>query len=126
MSCLEIILSRILERKLRLEMGRKLDSSLADREGFLSRGVIVACLKEGGNVDSRRHRLSRLVMGRRRASRHFLSRNVGTMSREHEELLEERMIWRTSSVEVGEKERNGGGVVGGAMWGEQLERGIAA
>lgn len=53
--------------------------------------MIVACLKEGGKVDSSKQRLSRLVMGISRASRHFFSRKVGIMSRVQEELLDESM-----------------------------------
>jgi hypothetical protein len=84
----------------------------------------MACLNEGGKVFSERQRLMRVVMGRRRASRHCFRRKVGRMSREQEALELERMIERISSGEVGRKEERGGELESGWISGERLEGGI--
>ena len=54
--------SRILEMKLRFEIGRKLLRSSVDRDGFLRRGCTRACLNDDGKMPSERERLTRLVM----------------------------------------------------------------
>ena len=54
--------SRILEMKLRFEIGRKLLRSSVDRDGFLRRGWTRACLNDDGKIPSERERLTRLVM----------------------------------------------------------------
>ena len=54
--------SRILEMKLRFEIGRKLLRSSVDRDGFLRRGWIRACLNDDGKIPSERERLTRFVM----------------------------------------------------------------
>jgi hypothetical protein len=82
---------------------------------------MIACLKGVGKEFSRRQRLSKLVIGMRSASRHFLRRNVGMVSRMQEELLEERIRRLTSSGVVGEKDCKGGGVAGGGKWGGKVE-----
>ena len=56
----------------------------------------MACLKEEGKVASEMQRLRRVVIGRRRESRHCLRRKVGRISREQMELEEERIRFRTS------------------------------
>jgi|SRR5580698_7077515 hypothetical protein len=56
-----------------------------------------------------------VVIGGRRESRQDLSRKVGMISREHEELEDRDMAERTSSGVAGRKsERTGGGGLGGA------------
>ena len=50
--------SRILEMKLRLEIGRKLLRSSVDRDGFLRRGWTRACLNDDGKIPSERERLT--------------------------------------------------------------------
>ena len=52
--------SRILEMKLRFEIGRKLLRSSVDRDGFLRRGWTRACLNDDGKIPSERERLTRL------------------------------------------------------------------
>lgn len=81
----------------------------------------MACLRSDGNLDSARQRLRKVVIGGKSASRQDLRRNVGMMSSEQEESGEERMILRTSSVVVGEKELKNGGVTGGEICGEERE-----
>ena len=54
--------SRILEMKLRFEIGRKLLRSSVDRDGFLRRGWTRACLNDDGKIPSERERLTRFVM----------------------------------------------------------------
>ena len=46
--------SRILEMKLRFEIGRKLLRSSVDRDGFLRRGWTTACLNDDGKIPSER------------------------------------------------------------------------
>ena len=46
--------SRILEMKLRFEIGRKLLRSSVDRDGFLRRGWTRACLNDDGKIPSER------------------------------------------------------------------------
>ena len=53
---------RILEMKLRFEIGRKLLRSSVDRDGFLRRGCTRACLNDDGKIPSERERLTRFVM----------------------------------------------------------------
>ena len=73
----------------------------------------MACLKEEGKVASEMQRLRRVVIGRRRESRHCLRRKVGRISRGQVELDEERIRFRTSSgvVEV-RRFKVGGGTSG--------------
>ena len=56
--------SRILEMKLRFEIGRKLLRSSVDRDGFLRRGWTRACLNDDGKIPSerKRYRLTKFVM----------------------------------------------------------------
>ena len=54
--------SRILEMKMRFEIGRKLLRSSVDRDGFLRRGWTRACLNDDGKIPSERERLTRFVM----------------------------------------------------------------
>lgn len=79
----------------------------------------MACLRSDGKLDSVRQRLRNVVIGGKRASRQDLRRNVGRISRGHEESGEERMIFRTSSVVVGEKELKIGGLTGGDVYGDE-------
>ena len=58
--------SRILEMKLRFEIGRKLLRSSVDRDGFLRRGCTRACLNDDGKIPSERERLTRLFTFRSR------------------------------------------------------------
>ena len=46
--------SRILEMKMRFEIGRKLLRSSVDRDGFLRRGWTRACLNDDGKIPSER------------------------------------------------------------------------
>ena len=48
--------SRILEIKLRFEIGRKLLRSSVDRDGFLRRGWTRACLNDDGKIIGKRER----------------------------------------------------------------------
>ena len=71
-------------------------------------------MKSDGKTPSERERLIRVVIGSIRASMHDLRRNVGMISRAHEELDDPEIERRTSSVVVGVKqESKGGGVVEG-------------
>ena len=54
--------SRILEMKMRFEIGRKLLRSSVDKDGFLRRGWTRACLNDDGKIPSERERLTRFVM----------------------------------------------------------------
>ena len=82
---------------------------------FLRRGVTLACLKIEGKVDSVKQRFKSIVIGGKRASRQDFRSQVGMMSREQEELGEERMRDLTSSSVVGAKLDKRGGATSGAM-----------
>ena len=82
---------------------------------FLRSGVTLACLKIVGKVDSDKQRFRSVVIGGRRASRQDLRSQVGIISREQEELGEERMRDLTSSTVVGAKPDKRGGATSGAM-----------
>ena len=70
----------------------------------------MADLKSSEKMDSEMERLMRVVMGRRKASRHDLRRDVGIRSREQVASEEDSMADRTSSIVTGENvEREGGG-----------------
>ena len=70
----------------------------------------MADLNSSGKIDSEMERLIRVVMGRRKASRHDLRRDVGIRSREQVASEEDSMADRTSSIVAGENvEREGGG-----------------
>ena len=70
----------------------------------------MADLNSSGKMDSEIVRLMRVVMGRRKASRHDLRRGVGIRSREQVASEEDSMADRTSSIVAGEnEEREGGG-----------------
>ena len=74
----------------------------------------MADLNSLGKMDSEMERLMRVVIGRRRESRHDLRRHVGIRSREQVASEEDSMAVRTSSIVAGEKvERKGGGEGGG-------------
>ena len=62
--------SRILEMKLRFEIGRKLLRSSVGRDGFLRRGWTRACLNDDGKIPSERERLTRFVMNSVAYTRH--------------------------------------------------------
>ena len=49
--------SRILEIKLRFEIGRKLLRSSVDRDGFLRRGWTRACLNDDGKIPKKIHKI---------------------------------------------------------------------
>ena len=82
---------------------------------FLRRGRTAADLKECGKMPSESARLMILVMGRRRESRHDLSKKVGMISRAQEALEDLRIEIFTSSVFAGGKEERGGGTSGGSV-----------
>src|SRR5213083_935092 len=68
----------------------------------------MAVLNSSGKMDSEIERLMRVVMGRRKASRHDLRRDVGIRSREQVASEEDSMADRTSSIVEGENvERQG-------------------
>jgi len=63
----------------------------------------MACLNERGNVPSLKARFTMLVIGWARTSRQDLSRKVGIVSREQDELVDCEMALRTSSRVAGVK-----------------------
>src|SRR3954464_12842213 len=70
----------------------------------------MADLNSLGKMDSEMERLMRVVIRRRRESRHDLRRRVGIRSREQVASEEDSMADRTSSIVAGENvEREGGG-----------------
>ena len=73
--------SRILEIKLRFEIGRKLLKSSVDRDGFLRRGWTRACLNDDGQIPSERERLTRFVMIGPSSLKQSFRRKVGMESR---------------------------------------------
>ena len=83
--------SRILEMKLRFEIGRKLLRSSVDRDGFLRRGCTRACLNDDGKIPSERERLTRLVMIGPSSLKQSFKRKVGMESRGHCLLSEAEM-----------------------------------
>ena len=72
--------SRILEMKLRFEIGRKLLRSSVDRDGFLRRGWTRACLNDDGKIPSERERLTRFVMIGPSSLKQSFRRKVGMES----------------------------------------------
>ena len=68
-----------------------------------------AHLKESGKVPEESDRFTMVVMGPRRAWRHFLRRKVGMRSRGQVESEEARMASETSEAEAGGKAESGGG-----------------
>jgi hypothetical protein len=91
---------------------------------FLRRGVIKACLKGDGKVDSERQRLRSVVIGGRRESKQDLRSQVGIISSAQEELDDERIRDLTSSAVVGEKLERIGGARSGAMCGDERDEDI--
>ena len=86
--------SRILEMKLRFEIGRKLLRSSVDRDGFLRRGWTRACLNDDGKIPSERERLTRFVMIGPSSLKQSFRRKVGMESRGHCLLSEAEMsLW---------------------------------
>ena len=83
--------SRILEMKLRFEIGRKLLRSSVDRDGFLRRGWTRACLNDDGKIPSERERLTRFVMIGPSSLKQSFRRKVGMESRGHCLLSEAEM-----------------------------------
>ena len=83
--------SRILEMKLRFEIGRKLLRSSVDRDGFLRRGWTSACLNDDGKIPSERERLTRFVMIGPSSLKQSFRRKVGMESRGHCLLSEAEM-----------------------------------
>ena len=75
--------SRILEMKLRFEIGRKLLRSSVDRKGFLRRGCTRACLNGDGKIPSERERLTRFVRIGPSSLKQSFERKVGMETREH-------------------------------------------
>ena len=75
--------SRILEMKLRFEIGRKLLRSSVDRDGFLRRGWTRACLNDDGKIPSERERLTRFVMIGPSSLKQSFRRKVGMESMGH-------------------------------------------
>ena len=75
--------SRILEMKMRFEIGRKLLRSSVDRDGFLRRGWTRACLNDDGKFPSERERLTRFVMIGPSSLKQSFKRKVGMESRGH-------------------------------------------
>lgn len=73
--------SRILERKGRLEMGRKLSRLSGSRPGFFRRGEIVASLRVGGTVPELREVFMMLLMSGARVLRQAFKRGEGMGSR---------------------------------------------
>ena len=69
--------SRILEMKMRFEIGRKLLRSSVDRDGFLRRGWTRACLNDDGKIPSERERLTRFVMIGPSSLKQSFKRKVG-------------------------------------------------
>ena len=82
--------SRILEMKMRFEIGRKLLRSSVDRDGFLRRGWTRACLNDDGKIPSERERLTRFVMIGPSSLKQSFKRKVGIchISVEKEEIIE--------------------------------------
>ena len=76
---------------------------------FFKRGVTKACLKVEGKVLSIRQRLRSVVIGGSSASMQVFTSQVGSMSSEQVVLLDERIIFLTSSVVAGEKQLKAGG-----------------
>ena len=73
--------SRILEMKLRFEIGQKLLRSSVDRDGFLRRDWIRDCLNDDGKIPSERERLIRSVMIGPSSLKQSFKRKVGMESR---------------------------------------------
>ena len=73
--------SRILEMKLKYEIGRKLLRSSVGRDGFLKRGWTRACLNDDGKISSERERLTRFVMIGPNSLKQCFKRKVGMESR---------------------------------------------
>ena len=72
--------------------------------------MTIANLNSSEKMNSEIERLMRVVMGRRKASRHDLRRRVGIRSREQVASEEESIAERTSSTVAGENvEREKGG-----------------
>ena len=69
--------SRILEMKMRFEIGRKLLRSSVDRDGFLRRGWTRACLNDDGKIPSEREKLTRFVMIGPSSLKQSFKRKVG-------------------------------------------------
>ena len=69
--------SRILEMKMRFEIGRKLLRSSVDKDGFLRRGWTRACLNDDGKIPSERERLTRFVMIGPSSLKQSFKRKVG-------------------------------------------------
>jgi len=67
----------------------------------LSNGCMIACLNEVGKTLSESDRLTMLVTGKSKESRHDFNRKVGMLTRAHEELEDCIMVARTSSVVAG-------------------------
>jgi len=64
----------------KLEMGRKLDKTVASRLGFLSSGVIEADLKDRGKQPSWKERLESVAMSSENTDEHVLRSEVGIKS----------------------------------------------
>ena len=75
--------SRILEMKLRFEIGQKLLRSSVDREGFLRRGWTKACLNDEGKIPSEIERLTRFVIIEPSLLKQSFKRKVVMESRGH-------------------------------------------
>ena len=89
--------SRILEMKMRFEIGRKLLRSSVDRDGFLRRGWTRACLNDDGKIPSERERLTRFVMIGPSSLKQSFKRKVGMESR-----WSKWLFWKTRWNEGGE------------------------
>ena len=83
--------SRILEMKLRFEIGRKLLRSSVDRDVFFRKGWTRASLNDHGKIPSERERLTRLVMIGPSSLKQSFKREVGMESRGHCLLSEAEM-----------------------------------
>ena len=82
--------SKILEMKLRFEIGRKLLRSSVDRAGFLRRGWTRACWNDDGKIHSEL-RFTRFVMIGPTSLKQSFKREVGMESRGHCLFSEEKM-----------------------------------
>lgn len=71
---------RILERKARLEMGRRLLRSFVSKPSFFNMGVMTAFFKAGGTYPVEKEKWMIVTVRGRREGRQALKRTVGRIS----------------------------------------------
>lgn len=101
LSCLATVHSSILDRKGRLEMGRKFDIMSGSSPGFLRMGVTAASLSEGGIEPELREVLMISVMSVEIAGRQSLMRWDGMGSRTHVDVFIPVRIFDSSPDDTG-------------------------